>query len=167
MIDTLELLAKEKIFSPDEIALKSALWKSEGQKIVFTNGVFDLLHIGHLSYLMKAASLGTKLIIGVNSDISVKRLKGENRPINAEYSRLLMLASLFYVSGVIVFNEDTPLALIMQVKPDVLVKGADYSIDTIVGAKEVLADGGEVQTIEFIDGYSSTKLIAKINTKNE
>ncbi|GGI28279.1 D-glycero-beta-D-manno-heptose 1-phosphate adenylyltransferase [Pedobacter mendelii] len=167
MIDTLELLAKEKVFSFDEIGTKAKVWKSEGQKIVFTNGVFDLLHIGHLSYLMKAASLGTKLIIGVNSDASVKKLKGESRPVNAEYSRLLMLASLFYVSGVVVFSEETPLELIKRVKPNILVKGADYSIAAIVGSNEVLADGGKVQTIEFVDGYSSTKLIARINAKNE
>jgi len=137
-------------------------WKSEGKKVVFTNGVFDLVHIGHLTYLSKAAELGDKLIIGLNSDSSVKRLKGESRPINDQNSRAALLASFFFVDAVVLFEEDTPLNLISTLLPDVLIKGADYSIENIVGAKEVIANGGEVKTITFVDGYSSTSIIQKI-----
>jgi len=137
-------------------------WKSEGKKVVFTNGVFDLVHIGHLTYLSKAAELGDKLIIGLNSDSSVKRIKGESRPINDQNSRAALLASFFFVDAVVLFEEDTPLNLISTLLPDVLIKGADYSIENIVGAKEVIANGGEVKTITFVDGYSSTSIIQKI-----
>ena len=140
-------------------------WKSEGKKVVFTNGVFDLVHIGHLTYLSKAAELGDKLIIGLNSDSSVKRLKGESRPINDQNSRAALLASFFFVDAVVLFEEDTPLNLISTLLPDVLIKGADYSIENIVGAKEVIANGGEVKTITFVDGYSSTSIIQKIQQK--
>lgn len=137
-------------------------WKSEGKKVVFTNGVFDLLHIGHITYLSKAAELGDKLIIGLNADSSVKRIKGESRPINGQDSRAALLASFFFVDAVVIFEEDTPLNLISTLLPDVLIKGADYSIENIVGAKEVLANGGEVQTITFVDGYSSSSIIKRI-----
>ena len=140
-------------------------WKSEGKKVVFTNGVFDLVHIGHLTYLSKAAELGDKLIIGLNSDSSVKRIKGESRPINDQNSRAALLASFFFVDAVVLFEEDTPLNLISTLLPDVLIKGADYSIENIVGAKEVIANGGEVKTITFVDGYSSTSIIQKIQQK--
>jgi rfaE bifunctional protein nucleotidyltransferase chain/domain len=156
-----EVLNK-KVFTFNEIKNKIDQWKENNEKIVFTNGCFDLLHIGHLSYMLKAASLGTKLVIGLNSDASVKRLKGEGRPVNAELSRSLMLASLFFVDAVAVFSEDTPLELIKEILPDVLVKGGDYEIKNIVGAPEVFANGGTVQTIEFVNGYSSTNLINKI-----
>jgi rfaE bifunctional protein nucleotidyltransferase chain/domain len=137
-------------------------WKQQGQKIVFTNGVFDLVHIGHLTYMAKAAELGHKLIIGLNSDASVKRLKGESRPINKQDSRALLLASLFFVDAVVVFEEDTPLNLISTLLPDILVKGGDYAIENMVGAKEVMANGGEVKTLDFVDGYSSTSIINQI-----
>jgi len=140
-------------------------WKSEGKKVVFTNGVFDLLHIGHITYLSKAAELGDKLIIGLNADSSVKRIKGESRPINDQNSRAALLASFFFVDAVVIFEEDTPLSLISTLLPDVLIKGADYSIENIVGAKEVLANGGEVKTITFVDGYSSTSIINRIKDK--
>ena len=130
--------------------------------MVFTNGVFDILHIGHISYLAKAPALGDKLVIGLNADASVKRLKGNDRPINNQYNRALLLAALFYVDAVVVFEEDTPQQLISSILPDILVKGADYTIDNIVGAREVLANGGMVKTIEFIDGHSSTALIKKM-----
>jgi rfaE bifunctional protein nucleotidyltransferase chain/domain len=142
-----------------------AAWKSEGKKVVFTNGVFDLIHIGHITYLSKAAELGDKLIIGLNADGSVKRLKGDSRPINAQDSRAALLASFFFVDAVIVFEEDTPLNLITALMPDILIKGADYTIDNIVGAKEVMANGGEVKTITFVEGYSSTSIIQKIKGK--
>jgi rfaE bifunctional protein nucleotidyltransferase chain/domain len=137
-------------------------WKKEGKKVVFTNGVFDLLHIGHLSYMAKAAELGDKLVIGLNSDSSVKRIKGEDRPVNDQNSRAALLAALFFVDAIVVFEEDTPLNLIMALMPDILVKGADYSIENIVGGKEVIANGGEVKTIDFVEGYSSTSIIQKI-----
>lgn len=137
-------------------------WKQQGQKVVFTNGVFDLVHIGHLTYMAKAAELGHKLIIGLNSDASVKRLKGESRPINKQDSRALLLASLFFVDAVVVFEEDTPLSLISTLLPDILVKGGDYAIENMVGAKEVMANGGEVKTLDFVDGYSSTSIINQI-----
>lgn len=137
-------------------------WKKDGKKVVFTNGVFDLLHIGHITYLSKAAELGDKLIIGLNADSSVKRIKGDSRPINNQNSRAALLASFFFVDAVVIFEEDTPLNLISTLLPDILIKGADYSIENIVGAKEVLANGGEVKTITFVDGYSSTSIINRI-----
>jgi rfaE bifunctional protein nucleotidyltransferase chain/domain len=137
-------------------------WKQQGLKVVFTNGCFDLLHIGHLTYMAKAAELGDKLIIGLNSDASVKRLKGEDRPVNNQESRAMLLASLFFVDAVVVFEEDTPFNLISTLLPDVLVKGGDYQIENIVGAKEVTENGGEVKTITFVEGYSSSAIIKKI-----
>ena len=137
-------------------------WKAEGEKVVFTNGVFDLLHIGHVTYMAKAAELGDKLIIGLNADSSVKRIKGEDRPVNDQNSRALLLAALFFVDAVVVFEEDTPHNLISTLLPDILVKGADYAIENIVGGKEVIANGGEVKTIEFVEGYSSTNIIRRI-----
>jgi rfaE bifunctional protein nucleotidyltransferase chain/domain len=137
-------------------------WQTEGSKVVFTNGVFDLVHIGHITYLAKAAELGDKLIIGLNADTSVKRLKGEDRPVNDQNNRAALLAALFFVDAVVVFEEDTPLNLITALLPDILVKGADYAVDNIVGAKEVIANGGAVKTIDFVEGYSSTAIIKKI-----
>ncbi|WP_428330697.1 D-glycero-beta-D-manno-heptose 1-phosphate adenylyltransferase [Mucilaginibacter sp.] len=140
-------------------------WQKEGKKVVFTNGVFDLLHIGHITYLAKAAELGHKLIIGLNADSSVKRIKGESRPVNDQNSRAILLAALFFVDGIVVFEEDTPLNLITSLLPDILVKGADYAIENIVGGKEVIANGGEVKTINFVEGYSSTSIINKIKER--
>jgi rfaE bifunctional protein nucleotidyltransferase chain/domain len=148
-------------------ALKSlvANWQLGGRKVVFTNGVFDLLHIGHITYLAKASELGDKLIIGLNSDTSVKRIKGESRPVNDQNNRAALLAALFFVDAVVVFEDDTPLNLITALMPDILVKGADYSVENIVGAKEVMANGGEVKTINFVEGYSSTSIIEKIRNQ--
>jgi rfaE bifunctional protein nucleotidyltransferase chain/domain len=145
-------------------SLKASIdqWQSEGKKVVFTNGVFDLLHIGHITYMAKAAELGDKLVIGLNSDSSVKRIKGEDRPVNDQNSRAALLAALFFVDAIVVFEEDTPINVIITLMPDILVKGADYSIENIVGAKEVMANGGEVKTIDFVEGYSSTSIIKKI-----
>jgi D-glycero-beta-D-manno-heptose 1-phosphate adenylyltransferase len=140
-------------------------WQKEGKKVVFTNGVFDLLHIGHITYMAKAAELGHKLIIGLNADSSVKRLKGDSRPVNDQNSRAALLAALFFVDAITVFEEDTPLNLISTLLPDILVKGADYSVENIVGAKEVIANGGEVKTINFVEGYSSTSIIQKIRNQ--
>jgi D-glycero-beta-D-manno-heptose 1-phosphate adenylyltransferase len=140
-------------------------WKKEGKKVVFTNGVFDLLHIGHITYMAKAAELGDKLVIGLNADSSVRRIKGEDRPVNDQNSRAAILAALFFVDAIVVFEEDTPIGLITALMPDILVKGADYAIENIVGAKEVIAGGGEVKTIDFVEGYSSTSIIQKIRNQ--
>ncbi|MFD1630852.1 D-glycero-beta-D-manno-heptose 1-phosphate adenylyltransferase [Pseudopedobacter beijingensis] len=153
---------QQKIVTLEEAAKLSAEWQAKGQKVVFTNGCFDLLHAGHITYLSEAAALGNKLIIGLNSDSSVKRLKGENRPINDEKTRSLLLAAMYFVDAVILFEEETPLNLIKQTLPNILVKGGDYTIDTIVGAKEVLENNGSVKTITFLPGYSSTSIINKI-----
>ncbi|QEC51403.1 rfaE bifunctional protein nucleotidyltransferase chain/domain [Anseongella ginsenosidimutans] len=137
-------------------------WRLRDQKIVFTNGCFDILHLGHIDYLSKAAAAGNKLVVGVNSDASNHRLKGPGRPINDERSRSLLLAALFFVDAVCIFDEDTPYELIKLLRPDVLVKGADYTIEQIVGADLVLSTGGEVKTIEFLEGYSTTAIETKI-----
>ena len=137
-------------------------WKSEGQKIVFTNGCFDLLHPGHLRSLMEARSMGDKLVLGLNSDASVRALKGPARPVNPIEDRMKMLAALSWVDLVIPFEESTPAELIQTVLPDVLVKGGDYEIGEIAGADAVLKSGGRVYTLGFAEGYSSSKLIEKI-----
>ncbi|WP_028295791.1 D-glycero-beta-D-manno-heptose 1-phosphate adenylyltransferase [Olivibacter sitiensis] len=137
-------------------------WKSEGKHVVFTNGCFDLLHPGHLNYLLEAANLGDKLVIGLNADASVSRLKGPTRPVNNERNRAAILAALYFVDMIVLFEEDTPLELIQSLSPDVLVKGGDYNLGNIVGAREVLANGGEVKVLKFLEGYSSSSLIAKI-----
>lgn len=142
---------------------KVEIWKFNNQQVVFTNGCFDILHLGHVDYLEKAAALGKKLVIGVNTDASVKTLdKGKNRPINDEQARMRILAALGFVNAVILFSEPTPLELITTLKPNILVKGNDYSVENIVGADVVLENGGEVKTIELVEGYSTTTIINKI-----
>lgn len=138
------------------------IWKSSGKKVVFTNGCYDILHTGHLTLLTDAAQLGDKLIVGLNSDDSVKRLKGEERPLNNESNRALQIASLLLVDAVCFFEEDTPEQLIKTLNPDILVKGGDYSLDNIVGAEHVQSYGGTVQTIPFVEGYSTSSLIERI-----
>lgn len=138
------------------------MWRSQGKKIVFTNGCFDILHHGHLDLIAKAADLGNILIVGLNTDASVKRLKGNDRPVNHEKDRLFQMASLLCVDAVCLFDEDTPEELIKSINPDVLVKGGDYTIDKIVGAKNVLDNGGSVEIIPFVQGYSTTNLIDNI-----
>lgn len=158
---TLELL-NNKIVSREELKWILSRWNLKDEKIVFTNGCFDLLHQGHIDYLAKAADLGTKLVVGINTDSSVKRLeKGENRPIQDEKSRAIIMAALHFVSLVVLFDEATPLSLIELIKPQVLVKGSDYKIENIVGHEVVLKHGGEVKTIDFLDGFSTTKIIDK------
>ena len=131
---------------------------------MFTNGVFDILHPGHIFSLSQAAKEADFLVVGLNSDESVKRLKGHQRPVNNQDSRALLLASLLMVDAVVIFEEDTPLELINSIKPDVLVKGGDYTIEQIVGAKEVIADGGRVVINPVIEGYSTTSIIDKLKT---
>ncbi|GAA4835442.1 D-glycero-beta-D-manno-heptose 1-phosphate adenylyltransferase [Algivirga pacifica] len=153
---------KDKIMSLQELLLQRAQWKKNNEKVVFTNGCFDILHLGHIDYLEKARHKGERLIIGVNTDESVQRLKGPQRPINNEYARSRMLAALAFVDAVILFGEETPLELIQQIIPDILVKGNDYTIDTIVGADVVMTHGGTVETIELVEGFSTTSIIEKI-----
>jgi D-glycero-beta-D-manno-heptose 1-phosphate adenylyltransferase len=162
MRDNLEKQLLDKISDLPALQARVKVWQQQGLKVVFTNGVFDLLHIGHITYMTKAAELGDKLIIGLNADSSVKRLKGPDRPVNSQDSRAMLLAALFFIDAVVLFDEDTPLELIKTLLPDVLVKGADYAIENIVGGKEVLANGGEVKTITFVEGFSSTSIIQKI-----
>lgn len=159
---------KKKVFNSLEGFLQTnQLWKQQNEKIVFTNGCFDIMHLGHVDYLSKAADLGSKLIVGLNSDSSTSNLKGPHRPINDEKSRAGVLASFFFVDAVIFFDDETPLRLIKEIGPDVLAKGADYTIETIVGAKEVQAKGGEVRTIEFLEGYSTTLIEKRIIEANK
>jgi rfaE bifunctional protein nucleotidyltransferase chain/domain len=161
-----EKILTGKIIGQKDLMDPVLIWRNNGDKLTFTNGVFDLLHIGHITYLAKAAELGDKLIIGLNADSSVKRLKGEGRPVNDQNSRAALLAALFFVDAVVVFEEDTPLNLISLILPDILVKGADYTLKDIVGAEEVLANGGEVKTINLVEGYSSTSIIEKIKKQS-
>jgi len=135
--------------------------RSQGKKIVFTNGVFDLLHVGHVRYLQEARSLGDALVVGVNSDASVKRLKGPTRPVQNENDRAEILAALGAVDFTVIFTEDTPARLIEKVRPDILVKGGDWKIDQIVGASFVQSYGGKVMSLQFVDGKSTTKIIEK------
>lgn len=135
-----------------------------GKKISFTNGVFDILHPGHIFSLSQAAKEADYLVVGINSDNSVKRLKGTGRPINNQDSRALLVAALLMVDAVIIFDEDTPLELITAIGPDVLVKGGDYTLEQIVGAKEVIATGGRVVINPIIEGYSTTRIIEKLKT---
>ena len=137
-------------------------WRAAGQTVVFTNGCFDLLHYGHLHYLAGARALGHRLVVGLNSADSVRRLKGAHRPINDEPTRQTTLAALQFVDLVVVFGADTPLALIEALRPDVLVKGGDYMVTTIVGAETVQAYGGQVRVLPFVDGYSSTNIEQRI-----
>ncbi len=152
-----------KIFNDRNQLIKVVeAWKKENKKIVFTNGCFDLLHLGHIDYLSKAADLGDRLIIGLNTDDSVSKLKGPLRPVINEVTRAHKLASMEFVDAVIYFNEETPLELINQTKPNVLVKGGDYTIATIVGSTEVIKLGGSVEVIPFLKGLSSTAIIERI-----
>ena len=157
-------IIKGKVFHTEELHAKLNIWRLLEKKIVFTNGCFDLLHLGHIDYLSKAADLGDKLVIGLNSDASTSALKGLGRPIIDQYSRSIMLASLLFVDAVILFDDPTPLELIDQVRPDVLVKGADYTVDQIVRSDLVLGYGGDVQTIEYLSGYSTTSIEKKIRS---
>lgn len=138
-------------------------WRFKEEKIVFTNGCFDILHRGHIEYLAQAAALGSKLIIGLNTDASVKRLKGENRPVNDQESRALLLSSLVFTDKVILFDEDTPLELIRIVQPDILVKGSDYKPENIVGYEIVKAKGGKIVTFDLVQGFSTTSILHKLS----
>ncbi|MCD6178848.1 MAG: D-glycero-beta-D-manno-heptose 1-phosphate adenylyltransferase [Bacteroidales bacterium] len=153
---------KSKIQSQESLTVLLNKWEQQKKKIVFTNGCFDILHRGHIEYLSKAADLGDILFIGVNTDASVSKIKGNNRPLQDEDSRLIILAALEFVDALILFDEETPLELIRKVQPHVLVKGADYKPEEIVGYDIVKARGGEIKTIEFLSGYSTTAIEQKI-----
>jgi rfaE bifunctional protein nucleotidyltransferase chain/domain len=160
----LEDTIEKKIVDIDALASLINAWRKDHQKIVFTNGCFDLLHAGHIAYLSEAASLGDKLIVGLNNDTSVTSIKGSERPINNETTRSLLLASMFFIDAVVLFNDDTPLEIIKIILPDVLVKGGDYTVENIVGALETIENGGKVEVLSFLPGYSSTAIINKIKT---
>lgn len=159
----LEILQK-KIFSRDSVELERmlAIWRFKGLKVVFTNGCFDILHLGHIDYLAKASELGDVLVVGLNTDESVTRLKGPGRPLQDEVSRAMTLAALSFVDAVAFFGEDTPYKLIKTVQPDVLVKGGDYKPEEIVGYDIVKAKGGEIATLDYLEGYSTTSIEARI-----
>jgi D-beta-D-heptose 7-phosphate kinase/D-beta-D-heptose 1-phosphate adenosyltransferase len=155
------LRAENKVVTWRELASRVALWKANGERVVFTNGCFDLLHIGHITLLEQARRYGDRLIVAVNSDASVRALKGPSRPIVGERERVGVLSALAAIDAVAVFDQATPLELILAVKPDVIVKGGDYKMDTVVGAKEVESWGGQVRIIPLVEGYSTTRLIQK------
>ena len=152
----------EKIFTRENIRKQCAGWRLKEKKIVFTNGCFDLLHLGHIEYMAKAADLGGALIVGLNSDVSVKKIKGDHSPINDEHSRAMVLASLSFVDAVVLFDEETPFELIKDIQPDILVKGKDYQVEEIAGSDIVLSSGGEIITIDLTEGYSTTKIEDRI-----
>jgi D-glycero-beta-D-manno-heptose 1-phosphate adenylyltransferase len=151
-----------KIVTLQEAKAQVKNWQLAGNQVVFTNGCFDLIHLGHVDYLEKARMLGDKLVIGLNSDDSVSRFKGPERPLQDQISRARVLAAMQFVDLVVFFNEDTPLNLITEVLPNILVKGSDYLADNIVGADVVKKNGGVVKTIDFVPGYSTTRIVEKI-----
>lgn len=151
-----------KIHTWDSLSEQVKKWHAAGEKIVFSNGCFDLIHRGHIDYLAKAADMGTKLVLGLNTDASVSKLKGPHRPIQDEQSRQFILSALAFVDAVTLFDEETPYELIKLVQPDVLVKGSDYKPENIVGYDVVMAKDGEVKTIDYIEGYSTSRIETKI-----
>lgn len=155
-------IIKSKILQGEEFERKLTYWRFKEYKIVFTNGCFDILHAGHVEYLSKAASEGNILVIGLNSDDSVRRLKGSHRPINNQQARAILLASLGFVDAVVLFDEDTPYKLIKTVQPDILIKGSDYKPEEIVGYDILTAKGGLVKTVDLVEGYSTTSIEQKI-----
>jgi len=153
---------KAKIYTSVQLSSLLERWQKDGEKVVFTNGCFDLIHQGHIDYLSKAAALGSKLIIGVNTDRSVSAIKGKHRPLQDEQSRLIILAAMEFVDAVILFDEETPLNLITAVQPDILVKGSDYKATDIVGYDVVMGKGGSVQTLDFLPGFSTSNIEKRI-----
>lgn len=153
-----------KVQTLDQLKYTVSSWHIRPCKVVFTNGCFDILHIGHVTYLEQAKYLGNKLIVAINSDESVRKLKGEDRPINNELDRAKVLAALGFVDAVVIFSEETPLQIITELNPDVLVKGGDWTVDKIVGSDHVIKSGGKVVSLPFVDGYSTSGIIDKIKS---
>ncbi len=158
---------KDKILTLAEAKKQVNNWQTTGQKVVFTNGCFDIVHLGHIDYLEKAQALGDKLVLGLNTDQSIQVIKGTQRPIIKEESRVRLMAALQFVDAVVLFSDDTPLTLIETLLPNILVKGDDYTVDTIVGSEIVIANGGEVKTVQLVDGYSTSSIIQKIINTEE
>ncbi|GAB4022427.1 D-glycero-beta-D-manno-heptose 1-phosphate adenylyltransferase [Spirosoma koreense] len=155
-------MTESKILTREQTIAQADRWRAEGRQIVFTNGCFDIVHLGHIDYLEKARHLGDKLILGLNTDTSVSCVKGPLRPVVNEYARARLMAAFEFVDAVTLFDEPTPIELIEAIRPNILVKGNDYTVATIVGADFVLAHGGRVETIALVPGYSTTKLIERI-----
>jgi rfaE bifunctional protein nucleotidyltransferase chain/domain len=153
---------QNKISTLPELERKLAQWRVLGKSIVFTNGCFDILHAGHIASFLEAAKQGDVLVVGMNADSSTRNLKGDNRPVNNEQARALVLASLAMIDAVVIFSEPTPLQLILAIRPDVIVKGGDYKVEDIVGAKEVISWGGRVVINPIVPGFSTTSIINKI-----
>ena len=156
-------IIQQKIYTLDKLLQEAGRWKFMRKQIAFTNGCFDILHEGHIFSLSQAAREGDVLIVAVNADASTKRLKGPSRPINNEHSRALLIASLVMVDAVVIFKEDTPLEIITALMPDTIVKGGDYTVEQIAGAKEVMANGGRVVINPIVQGFSTTGIIDKIH----
>lgn len=161
-MDYQSFIGNKIIRKKEELECTLSQWRFKSEKIVFTNGCFDILHRGHVEYLTKAAALGSKLVIGLNTDASVKHLKGESRPINDQEARAIILSSLIFTDRIIFFEEDTPLELIRYIQPDILVKGSDYKPEDIVGYDIVKAKGGEVITIDLTEGFSTTAILERV-----
>jgi D-beta-D-heptose 7-phosphate kinase/D-beta-D-heptose 1-phosphate adenosyltransferase len=156
-------IIQQKIYTLNNLLKEAGRWKFFNKQIAFTNGCFDILHEGHIFSLSQAAREGDVLIVGVNADASTKRLKGPGRPVNNEHSRALLIASLVMVDAVVIFEEDTPLEIIKAIMPDTIVKGGDYTVAQIVGAKEIIANGGRVVINPIVQGFSTTGIIEKIH----
>lgn len=153
---------KDKIYKLPDLLEKVKEWKADGKRIVFTNGCFDIMHLGHVDYLEKAKAEGDILIVGLNSDLSTRNIKGPERPIIDENSRSRTLAAMEFVDAVVLFDEDTPFNLINKILPDVLIKGKDYKVENIVGADVVIQNNGKIITIDLVEGYSTTRIFEKI-----
>lgn len=162
-MNQLEII-ESKIISDIELSRLLAIWRFMDKKIVFTNGCFDILHKGHIDYLAKASDYGDVLIIGLNTDNSIKKIKGKERPVQDENSRALILASLNFVTAVVLFDKETPYELIKKVKPDILIKGADYTPEEIVGYDIVKSKKGKIVTLNYIKGYSTTGIIERLKS---
>lgn len=160
-MDTLSLI-KSKIYSLDKFLALRRVWKFQEEELVFTNGCFDILHLGHVEYLAKAAYLGKHMVVGLNTDASIKRIKGPSRPLQDEQTRQMVMASLHFVDAVVLFDDDTPYELIKAIVPDILVKGSDYKAESIIGYDIVIQNGGSVQTIDLTEGYSTTNVVNKM-----
>jgi D-beta-D-heptose 7-phosphate kinase / D-beta-D-heptose 1-phosphate adenosyltransferase len=156
------LNAGDKILDLERIQKRVAEWRASGETIVFTNGCFDLLHVGHITLLEDCRRFGSKLVLGLNADASIGRLKGPTRPIVGEKERARVMAALAAVDAVVLFEEDTPMELIRGIRPNVLVKGGDYTVETVVGHEEVIASGGRVEIVPTVEGFSTTNIVKKL-----